>query len=460
MTTPTCPYSLGIDIGTTKVALAVVDAETREVAATTSLAHESDVRGLAPGRSEQVVARILAALDTCMEEIPFHLRTKVTSIGVTGQMHGVVLWNENTEEHSHLITWQDQRCLKQDFLSQLRSTTGDYSAQSGYGTASLAWLSENEPATLSRYTAAATIHDYLVMLLTGNKRAFMDPSDAASFGFFNLRTRSWRIEVVEKAKIPWPLLPEIRPAGEIIGSLDACWASRWGIPNAAAVTNAFGDNQASLFGSLTDPVHQVALTIGTGAQLSVVVPGLPSTEAIQSSRYEYRPYVGESYIAVVASLSGGRVLACFGRAIQSFIQNLGVSPSPTLEDLQNAMHKQGLTRVATDLVAGTSLSGERYDLSLRGGFSNLSFDNFSIGDMTAALCRGLVVSLKEALPAELLCNRREVVGSGNAIRRSPLMQQVIREVFGCELKLQEGSETTACGAALLAAQGRVTVNDT
>jgi len=215
--------------------------------------------------------------------------------------------------------------------------------------------------------------------------------------------------------------------------------------------NALGDNQASLFGSLTDPANQVALTIGTGAQLSVVVPSLPPMDSKERVRYEFRPYVGESYIAVVASLSGGRALAALGRALEEFMRGLGVSPLPSLEAIQTAMHEQGLAKVATDLGATASLSGERYDLSLRGGFSNLSFDNFSIGDMTAALCRGLVTSLKDALPAELLSTRREVVGSGNAIRRSPLMQQVIRESFGCALKLQEGSETTACGAALLAA---------
>ena len=132
------------------------------------------------------------------------------------------------------------------------------------------------------------------------------------------------------------------------------------------------------------------------------------------------------------------------------MRELGLENPPSLDVIQTAMHTMGLEKISTDMIAGASLSGERYAPHLRGSFSNISFDTFTIGDMTAALCRGLVTSLKNALPAEFLASRKEVVGSGNAIRRSPLMQQIIRETFGCELRLQEGAEPTAAGAALLA----------
>ena len=222
------------------------------------------------------------------------------------------------------------------------------------------------------------------------------------------------------------------------------------MPSGIPVANAVGDNQASLFGSLTDPNHQIALTIGTGAQLSVVIPNLPSELTSGSCEYEFRPYVGNSYIAVVASLSGGRALAALGRALEDFMSKVSINPPPSIDTIQTVMHEQGLSRIATTLEANASLSGQRHDLSLRGSFTNLSFDTFTIGDMTAALSRGLVYSLKGALPIEFLTSKREVVGSGNAIRRSPLMQHIIRECFGCNLRLQEGNETTATGAALLA----------
>jgi sedoheptulokinase len=446
----TSSYALGIDIGTTKVAVAVVDTDTRDVVATALRAHESDVRGLVAGRSEQVVSKILANLDACVEQIPLEERRGVACIGVTGQMHGVVMWNRRTGDISHVVTWQDQRCVEDNFIERLRVLTGDPSAQSGYGTSTLAWFSAHEPEMLERYSSAATIHDYVVAMISGSDRPYTDPSDAASFGFFDLAAQRWREDCVEKAAIPRHLLPDIQLAGARVGSLSAEMSARWGIREGIPVGNAVGDNQASLYGSLTDPPHQVALTIGTGAQLSVVVPLSHTKSLPMGASYEFRPYVGDSAIAVVASLSGGRALATLGRALEEFMKELGVDNPPGLEAIQTAMHRQGLERISSDLIANASLSGERHAPHLRGSFTNLSFDTFTIGDMTAALCRGLVTSLKEGLPADLLSARREVVGSGNAIRRSPLMQQIIRETFGCALKLQDGAEPTASGAALLA----------
>ena len=443
--------TLGIDIGTTKIAVALIDAETRAAVVTESLAHTSDVQGLPNGHSEQAVARIMATLDICMGMLPEDMRKRVVAMGVTGQMHGIVLWSTLTGETSNLITWQDQRCLEGRFIDYVRDITGDATAQSGYGLSTLAWMLKNAPSYVAGFDKCGTIHDYLVYLLTGGKETFTDPSDAASWGMFDLRSRDWDLDKVRRAGINAELLPKVSPAGSVVGALTTEVANRWGLPSGVYVGNAIGDNQASLYGSLTDPEHQMAITVGTGAQLSVVVPSLPADLPDKRGKYEFRPYVGDSYLAVAASLTGGRTLAALARAIKDFLTQMGIGNSPSLEDIQTAMHEQGMRGIATQLRANPSFSGERYDPSLRGSFSNLSFENFTIGDMTAALCKGLVVGLFNSLPKEYLASRREIVGSGNAIRRSALMQQTIREVFNCTLSLKEGSETTACGAALLAA---------
>ena len=127
MTPFSSPTTLGIDIGTTKVAVAITNAETKEVVATASLPHESDVQGLVAGRSEQDVSRILSCLDACIELLPEGTRRSATAIGTTGQMHGVVLWNQSNRDVSHLVTWQDQRCLEDgDCPGQWRTDRGDH----------------------------------------------------------------------------------------------------------------------------------------------------------------------------------------------------------------------------------------------------------------------------------------------------------------------------------------------
>lgn len=449
MTHPIKQCALGIDLGTTKVAVVLVDLATRGVVATASCPHESDLRDLPSGRSEQNVPRILAGLDECIRQLPAELSRQVVSIGVTGQMHGVVLWNHSTGAVFPLITWQDQRCLEEGFIEGLRSRTGDRTVQTGYGMATLAWLVAKEPDLFRRYSAAGTVHDYLVWLLSGQGAHCTDPSDAASFGFFDVVASEWRGDCVAKAQIPRSILPKISPAGACVGNLVDSFAERWRLPRGVPVGNALGDNQASLYGSLTEPLNQLALTIGTGAQLSAVVSEIATPSCDGNDRVEYRPYVGGAYLVVAASLSGGRALVCLARAIEDFMRELGLATVPSLDLIQREMHRQGLKKISTDVLAQASLGGERYNTSLRGSFSNLSFDNLSIGDLTAALCHGLVRSLRDALPQELLSARREVVGSGNAIARSPLMQESIRQCFGGRLTVHEGVESAAVGAALV-----------
>jgi|694.fasta_scaffold09525_6 sedoheptulokinase len=444
-------FALGIDIGTTKVAAAIVEVESRESVATASQPHGSDIRALPRGWSEQDVSLILEAVDSCICALPQESRSRVGGIGATGQMHGVVLWSTSRNETSSLVTWQDQRCCDDDFLQWLRQESGENGAQTGFGAVTLAWYAKYEPKLFGRFDASGTIHDLIVARATGRKEAVIDPSDAASWGFFDLRSRNWNEAAARRAGVPRDMLPSLAPSGATVGLLSQAVAARWGVPAGIPVGNALGDSQAALFGSLTDPADQIALTIGTGAQLSVVVRGLPEQLPASNEPYEYRPYVDERQIVTVASLTGGRALAALGRAIKEFGDKLGLGSEVTLDRVQTVMHESGLAAIDSDLRANPSLSGERYAPEMRGSFSNLTFDNFSVGDLTAALSRGLVEYLHGALPAGLLKGRQEVVGSGNALCRSPLLQEIVRRTFGVRLTLRDGGEATACGAALIAA---------
>lgn len=82
--------------------------------------------------------------------------------------------------------------------------------------------------------------------------------------------------------------------------------------------------------------------------------------------------------------------------------------------------------------------------------------NFTIGNLARALARGILVNLKEMLPQSVLRDRARVVGSGNALRRSRLLQALTQEVFDLPLLLTEGREEAAVGAALNAQQSEGT----
>jgi sedoheptulokinase len=281
----------------------------------------------------------------------------------------------------------------------------------------------------------------------------MDPSDAASFGLFDILSGTWKEDLISRCGLPPQILPQIVKAPGIFGRLARGWASDLGLPEGIPVIVPIGDNQASLCGSLSDPDTQIALTIGTGAQVSVVLSENPRELPGEGSTFEVRPYIDDRYIVVGASLGGGRTLAALSTALQDFLQLLGSSPRVDPVQIYSVLQSLAEPRADTTLVADPSFAGERHNPELRGSLTSITFENFTLGDIFAALSKGIVDSLRRMLPLEIYHGRQHVIGSGNAIRHSALMQRYIEQLFGVPLVVTPGGETTCAGVAFLA--GRV-----
>ena len=187
----THPYSifLGIDIGTTAVKIAYSDAKTpqthkthktHKTITTKYRETQAQIKGLPDGHSEQDVGKIMEAVEYLIGEMGVDLRGERWenlsnchdfAIGVTGQMHGSLLWDPNLETKFRLagpfINWQDKRC-SDEFLEELKIKIGlgkNSRIYSGYGIASLAWLAENGENTTDKIEdrfCVGTIMDYAV----------------------------------------------------------------------------------------------------------------------------------------------------------------------------------------------------------------------------------------------------------------------------------------------------------
>ena len=259
---------LGIDIGTSKVAAVIIDTQ-RQLHDVSSKAHQAQ-RKAPSGHYEQDADILLSAAYSAICELPPTLRAKVQAVGITGQMHGVVVLDENIQPVTPLITWEDARCLQGDFLEQLCHRTG-HNIKSGFGNATLAWLVANDllPASAK---VCATIHDLLAAKLCGLDKPVIDPTDAASWGLFDLQTLNWDFDAAKTAGLPIDILPELVLCGSKVGRVCGDIAERLGLANGVPVAAAIGDNQASILAALEDPEHELVLTLGTGGQLSAVLP--------------------------------------------------------------------------------------------------------------------------------------------------------------------------------------------
>ncbi|XP_078733811.1 sedoheptulokinase [Lampetra fluviatilis] len=305
---------LGVDVGTSSVKVAVLDPSRAGPVPLASRARttRADVASReAPGHGrEQNVGRIMEALEQCLLELPSRLLNRVGLVGVSGQMHGVVLWRSgqawryrpskreaaaaaaadgggddgddgadgaqggagswfDMAECSRLITWEDARCSP-DFLSTLPAPRpGACAVASGYGCATLLWLAQHTPGMLRDYDCAGTVQDLLVSVLCDLQTPVMTAHNAASWGYYNAQAGAWDMEGLRLARFPsQPLLPSLVPVGSVAGRTrsDFC-----GLPRGAEVGAALGDLQAAVYSCLERHTDAV-LNISTSAQLVYVLP--------------------------------------------------------------------------------------------------------------------------------------------------------------------------------------------
>ncbi len=435
---------LGIDVGTTKIAAVVADGEGR-IEAAVSRTHGVGVP-TQEGRAEQDAGVLLDKTWAVVRELPDALRQRVRGIGVTGQMHGVVLLDAGHTPVTPLVTWQDGRCLEDEtFLDALYETTG-HRLHTGYGLATLAWMQRHHQRP-AEAVAASTIQDLVVAHLCSLPRPVTDPSDAASWGLFDLQRSSWDAAALDASGLPVSILPAIRPFGSVAGGIDHERAAQLGLSPGLPVHVAIGDLHASLLATLRDPEDDIALTLGTGGQATVITADPIDAGALRPT-CKYWPYPGGRFAIVAASLSGGAAWAWLVDSMRSWLDDQNVE-GLSREELFDQINTLGLD-ASSELVVHSHFLGERHDPSLRGSIDGLTLSNFSVGALARGLARSIVLNLRNMLPPEALEHRKRLVGSGNALRRAPLLQQMAEEVFGLPLTLVDGREEAATGAALLA----------
>ncbi|XP_006275251.2 sedoheptulokinase [Alligator mississippiensis] len=461
---PGLACALGIDLGTTSVKAALVVAgETGPVVAE-SCSRETRARADSPAAgpqgTEQDVQRIIRAVNECLAALPQQQLQRVSRVGISGQMHGVVFWKRNqgcswTESGtgstwepaavSHLVTWQDSRCSC-SFLSSLPQPQSHISLATGFGCATIFWYLKNNPDFLKSYDAAGTIHDYVVAMLCDLEKPLMSVQNAASWGYFSSRSKSWNTEILRESGFPIHLLPEVGDPGVVAGRMSRGWH---GIPKGAEVGLALGDFQCSVYSCLAERSDAV-LNISTSAQLTVSMPcGFqPAETPDSSSSVTYFPYFDGHYLAVAASLNGGNVLAMFVNMLGQWIAELG------LEVLESTLYtrtiKAALAQRDTGLSICPTVFGERHEPEQLASVTGIAASDLSLGHVTRGLCRGIVQNLRSMLPAECLreAGVKRILGSGSALSRNEVLRQEVERAFPFPVVYGKDVDA-AVGAALV-----------
>lgn len=490
--------AIGLDIGTTTVCGVLVDAKTGELLDAKTLTNDSVIESVHTYERTQDADKIFVKCKNILEEY-LSEQEDIVSIGVTGQMHGIVYVDENGVAVSPLYTWQDGRgdlcCpdIQNDIQKKLTVADSEtvenidngnkvadnaevaelgngaitYAAElskiTGYHMASGFGLTTNYYNTKHGFVpeeakSFCTIPDYVAMSLAGEKRPKMHQTMAASLGLYNMEAGDFERTAAEKAGMNPELLPEVATISTTCGNYTAdvekypAYAGKT-IP----VAVAFGDNQASFLGSVNQDC-KVLLNVGTGGQVSVY-----SEELIKADGIECRPYLKGSYLMAGSSLCGGYSYNLVKRFFEEIYALAGVGCPKDIYSIMNRIAGEAAEKEKT-LTVDTRFNGSRENPALTGSITGLTVDTFHPGDLAYGVLRGLCEELYQfynVLP-ENLKDGSHFVGSGNGIRKNPLLQKIASDRFRMKLRIPKYAEEAAYGAvlfSLLASGERETLED-
>jgi xylulokinase len=191
----------------------------------------------------------------------------VAAIGLTGQMHGLVLLDASNEVLRPAILWNDQRTAHacdeiRDAIGfeRLIEITGN-DAVTGLTAPKLVWVRDHEPEVWAQVAHVLLPKDYVRLMLTGEHA--VDKADGAGTLLFDLAARDWSPEILDALRIPRAWLPTTFEGPEVTGTVSAAAAGATGLRAGTPVVAGGGDQSANAVGVGTIDPGTVALSLGT-----------------------------------------------------------------------------------------------------------------------------------------------------------------------------------------------------
>ena len=372
----------------------------------------------------------------------------VAAVGLTGQMHGLVMLDERRDVLRPAILWNDQRTaaecqLIRDVIGaeRLVELTGN-DALPGFTAPKVVWVRDHEPDVWSEARHVLLPKDYLRLRLTGELA--MDKADGAGTILFNLAARDWSEEMLDALGIPREWMPSTYEGPAVTGRVTDGAAAATGLAAGTPVVAGGGDQSANAVGVGVVAPGAVALSLGTsGVVFAATVEPL----------YEPRGRVHAFCHAVPGRWHMMSVMLSAAGSLRWYRD--AVAPGVGFGDL---------VAPAADVPAGSEglfflpyLTGERSpypDPHARAGFVGLSVSH-DRRHMTRAVLEGVAFGLRDGmeLMIEAGTARPSVVRASGGGVASALWRQILADVLGAQIDIPATTEGAAYGAALLAAVG-------
>ncbi len=437
-------YYIGVDLGTSSVKLLLVD-EAGQICGTVTKDYPLEFPK--PGWSQQNPEDWKQAV---IEGIPELLKgfdgSRVAGIGCGGQMHGLVVLDENDQVIRPAILWNDGRTVNQvDYLNDVigKEKLSAYTANiafAGFTAPKLLWMRDNEPENFAKIRKIMLPKDYINYCLTGVHSC--DYSDASGMLLLDVENKCWSKEMMEICGVEASQMPQLFESYQVIGTVLPEMAAALGIPETTRVVAGAGDNAAAAVG--TGVVGQGGCNISLGTS---------GTIFISSKSFGVDP---NNALHAFAHADGGwHLMGCMLSAASCnkwLCEDILKTTDYAAEQQPITADKLGQNHV----YFLPYLMGERSpinDTNARGTFIGMTMDT-SRADLVQAVLEGVAFAIRDSFEVAkslgLAINSTKFCGGGS---KSALWRTIFANVLGIPLELVKTEQGPGYGGAMLAMVG-------
>jgi xylulokinase len=439
-------YVIGIDLGTSAVKVLLVDRNgtvAAEASRSYPLLHERS--GWSEQRADDWVDGTVEALRELTSNAGIDA-SAIEGISFSGQMHGLVLLDEEGNPVRNAILWNDTRTTQQ--CREIERTLGDKllsitrnPALEGFTLPKMLWVREHEPEAFVKAKLFLLPKDYLRYRLTGELH--MDYSDAAGTLLLDVAGKVWSSEVLEAFNLPASFCPPLVESHGLVGTLLPQFAERSGLPIATKVFAGGADNACGAIGSGILSEGLTLCSIGTSGVIL-------SYENDKSKDFAGKVHFfnhgkEDSFYAMGVTLAAGYSLSWFKKTF---------APNESFDQLLEGVGavKPG----AGGLLFTPYLVGERTphaDSIIRASFIGVDGSHERI-HFARAVMEGITFSLNESVDMFRRAGKTvDTVISIGGGAQNPAWLQMQADIFDAKVVALENEQGPGLGAAMLAAYG-------
>ncbi len=432
---------IGVDLGTSACKFLLMD-EKGDIKNIVS--KEYPLEFPHPGWSQQNPEDWMKAVE---EGIPELLKgfdgSQVGGIGAGGQMHGLVVLDDQDQVIRPAILWNDGRTAKQvDYLNEVigRDKLSEYTANiafAGFTAPKLLWMKENEPELFARIAKIMLPKDYINYRLSGVHCT--DVSDASGMLLFDVRNKCWSKEMLDIIGVKESQMAKIFESYEAVGKILPEMAKKLGISENAVIAAGAGDNAAAAVGTGTVGEGACNLSLGTSGTLFISSEnfGVDEQNGLHSFAHADGNYHLMACMLSAASCNKWLMEDIFGTT------EYAAEQKPITDDKLGRNHVYFLPY----------LMGERSpinDTNARGTFTGMTMDT-TRADLTQAVLEGVAYAIRDSLEIArsqgIDIKTSKICGGG---AKSPLWKKMFANILNVKLEILESEQGPGMGGAMLA----------